>query len=80
MNTPRTDKLVEMLSVEPWLSTETKCRELHNHAEKLEVESDTLRAALMAMREYYKDHKIKGSLFNQVEAALSLENSELCQP
>jgi nitrogenase molybdenum-iron protein alpha/beta subunit len=45
--------------------------------EKVIKERDQYREALLAMREYYKECLITGTLHKQVEAALSLENSEV---
>ena len=44
-------------------------------------EIDQLRGALIAMREYYRQHMITPALYNQVEDALSLSNvPALAQP
>lgn len=52
--TPLTDKLVEQLNVEPWLSTETKCKAIHAHALKLERENAKLRRKLKYAEELYE--------------------------
>jgi len=72
MNTPITDKLVEKLNVEPWLSTETKCRSLHDHAEKLEeIATDALKSFRCTQRpsDYPEDHWSR-RLENLMENAL----------
>jgi hypothetical protein len=53
-NTPRTDELVEKLNVEPWLSTETKCRELHAFAKRLELENVRLQKKLKDAQDLYE--------------------------
>jgi hypothetical protein len=41
---------------------------------KLERERDEFKAALLAMRDHYRQWSIPGTLYNQVEAALSMSN------
>jgi len=70
MKTPRTDKLVEKLNIEPWLSTETKCRSLHNFAQKLELALNAATDLLDDVGEGTVDEKLE----RWHDAKISLEN------
>ena len=70
MKTPRTDKLIEHLSVEPWLSTEVKCKSLHDFAEKLEVALNAATDLLDDVGEGTVDEKLERWHY----AKISLDN------
>ena len=74
MKTPRTDKLVERLNVEPWLSTETKCRSLHDFAQSLEAENAKLREALEKFRGQFDCYECTGTAEDCLD---SLDNTEI---
>ena len=48
-----------------------KCKHEENEL-RMAHEIDQLRAALLAMHEHYREFTIKGSLYNQVVAALQI--------
>jgi len=54
----------------PWTLTSSKVMTCEPTAHEI----DQLRGALIAMREYYRQHMITPALYNQVEDALSLSN------
>ena len=72
MKTPRTDKLVEKLNIEPWLSTETKCRSLHNFAQKLELALNAATDLLDDVGEGTVDEKLE----RWHDAKISLDNAK----